>query len=68
MSPLDGNICKAVYLCIFVMPFLCFMLKMIITTGISHYQLSIVICQRDSSVDCCMITGKLDTTYLIISF
>ena len=68
MSHLDGNICKIVYIFVFVLLLLRFTLKMVITTGNSHYQLSIVICQRGGSVACCIITGKPYTTYLNILF
>ena len=67
MSSLDGNICKVVYLCIFVVLFLC-LLKMAITNGISHYQLSIVICQRGGSVGCCIATDKPYTAHFSILF
>ena len=64
----DGNICKVVYLCIFAVLFLYFTLKMVIATGNSHYQLSIVICQRGGLVGSCIIAGKPYTTYLSIYF
>ena len=68
MSPLDGNICKVVYLCVFVVLLLC-LLKMAISTGISHYHLlSIVICKRGGSVGCCIATAKTYRTLISILF
>ena len=67
MSPLDGNICKVVHLCIFVVLFLC-SLKMAITSGISQYHLSIVICKRGSLVGHCIATDKPCLTLINILF
>ena len=52
-------ICSAIFM---------FVLKMVITTGTSHYQLSIVIFQRGGSIGCCIATGKSYATHLSILF
>ena len=53
------NICSVVFM---------FILKMVVTTGISHCHLSVVICQKGTSVGCCIATEKPYTTHLSISF
>ena len=66
-SPLDGNICKVVKLCTFVV--LSFMLlKMTGTIGISHYHLYIVLCKRGGLVGCYIATDKPYTTSVNILF
>ena len=71
MSPFDGDICKVVYLRIFVVLFHVLTPKMIITTGISHYQLYTVICQWGGSDGCFVSlmknhTQQIQTLYFII--
>ena len=61
-SPLDGNICKVVYLCIFGVLFLCFMLTLIITID------CIVLYQKDGMDSCCDIKYLIHITNLHIFY